>query len=446
MNVIICGAGEVGRHTAEVLARQGENITIVDLSGAKLAELEDTLDVRNLEGNATHAEVLAEAGCARCDLFIAATNIDEVNLLAATVAKGVGAAMTIARVHHSAYFERRGLAYDKYLGIDHLVCPEYVTAQAIASTLRSPGALAIERFARGRIELQQITVAASAQAVGKPLAQLKMPAATRIASIEREGTAFLPDSATQLQPGDIITLIGDTAAVTEALRLMQSDRQGRRRVIIYGGSTLAVWLCRAMRSRLFSIRLLVPERARAEELAEKLGWVTVIRADATDPTVMEQERADQTDVFVAVSDDDEQNILLAARAKSLGARYVISVVQRPTYLHLIEHVGIDRAFSPRVTAANEVLRLIEQGPLRHLASLAAGIADVYEVRVPAKAANVVSRPLREVKFPPKTMIAAIQRGEDVHVPSADDMINPGDIVVVIGPSNIDRQLRKTFNL
>ena len=148
MNIVICGAGEVGRHAAEVLGANGNNITVLDQDPDRLDKLRDVLDVRFLRGNGTHGDVLLEAGCNMSDLFIATTNQDEINLLAASIAKGMGAGKTVARVHHRAFFERRGLEYDRYLGIDHLVCPEYSTALAIAQNLRSPGAMAVERFAR----------------------------------------------------------------------------------------------------------------------------------------------------------------------------------------------------------------------------------------------------------------------------------------------------------
>lgn len=445
MNIIICGAGEVGRHAAEVLAADGNSITIIDNDAGKLAELEDAMDVRSLLGNGTQADVLIEAGVGKADLFLAATNIDEINLLSASVAKGVGARRCIARVHHSAFYEKRGLDYDRYLGIDHMVCPEYATAVAIAQTLRSPGALAVERFARGRVEMQQLPIGADAPAVGKPLLALDLPGHTRVASIERGGAAFIPDGQTEVQAGDVVTLIADVDVFAKAAKVFDPDAGRRRRVIILGGTSMGVWLCRALQSRMFSVRLIESDRARAEELAAKLDWVTVLCADLNDTNVLEEERTDQADAFVALTKDDESNLLGAAHAKSLGAKSAFAVLQRPTYQHLLGHVGIDRAFSPRAVAVGQILQLIEDEPVRVLAELAHGIADVYEVRVPASAADVINRPLREVQFPGKTIIAAIQRGDDAHVPSADDTIMADDTLIIIGPGGMTKQLRAIFN-
>jgi len=446
MNIIICGAGEVGRHAAEVLGEAGHNVTIIDQSQAKLAALEEVMDVRNLLGSATHVDTLLEAGCDRADLFIAATNVDEVNLLSASLASGVGAERTIARVHHRAYLETKGLSYARHLGIDHLVCPEQTTATAIAQSLRSPGAIAVERFAKGRIELQQIPVSANAPTVGKQLMAVRMPASTRLAMIERDGETFIPDGTTSIHSGDVVTLIGEVAGIEVARQLFHTTRDRRNRVIIVGGTSMGVWLCRALNSRDFSIRLIEQDQKRAEELAGKLDWVTVLRTDPTEPDAFSDEQLSDCDAFVALTADDENNVLIAARAKSEGAKMVIAVQQRGTYLHLLSHVGVDRAFSPRTTAVTQILSLLDRGPFRRLTTLSKGVADVFEVRVPEKANGVTGRPLKDVKFPAGGMVAAIQRGDDVFVPGGTDAVNPGDAAIVIAPEGAAAELRKVFGV
>ncbi|MHC4107771.1 MAG: NAD-binding protein, partial [Planctomycetota bacterium] len=181
MNITICGAGQVGSKAAEALGAAGNDITVIDRDGARLRAVADSLDIATYCGNCAQADVLRETGIASADLLVAATDLDEVNLLTATIAKKLGAAKTIARVHHGPFFEQRGLNYEQDLSIDRLICPEYSTALAIASTLRNPGALAIENFARGAIEMQQFPVSKDAPAIGKPLAQLGLPSGSRLA-------------------------------------------------------------------------------------------------------------------------------------------------------------------------------------------------------------------------------------------------------------------------
>ena len=203
MNIVICGAGEVGSHCAEVLASQGHNITVIDQHTETLSALDDVLDVRNLMGNGAHADVLLEAGCAKADLVIAAMKSDEMNLLSGSIAKALGS-------------------------------------------------LAIEQFARGQVEMQQFPVSDSAKAVGSELASLKLPASSRLAAIERNGKSFLPDAQTVITQGDIVTLIGESTGFDKARKLFDTETDRNRRVIILGGTSQCVWVCRALKDRGFS--------------------------------------------------------------------------------------------------------------------------------------------------------------------------------------------------
>ncbi len=443
MKIIICGAGQVGTHAAEILTAAGNQITVIDLDPGRLQAVADIMDVATYTGNGAHADVLREAGCGSADLLLAATGSDEINLLAATVAKGVGVAKSIARVHHSAFFEQRGLDYQRYLSIDHLICPEYSTALAIASTLRNPGALAIETFARSTIQMQQFPVSEEAPAIGKPLAQLSLPAGTRLAAITRDRVAFIPDATSTVEAGDSVILVGNPVAFQEARKLFHDDKLGRRRVVLMGGTPMAVWLCRAIRDRNFSIRLFEIDRKRAEELADKLDWVTVIQADPTDRTVFDEEHLGQADIFVALRTDDADNIIASVLAKSMGMSQVISVVSGSTYLDLVYHIGVDRAFSPRVVAVEEIQRILDDRPLQQMSSLADGVVDAYRVRV-GENGQVVGKPLREVKLAPHWIVATIRRGGEAWVPSADDTLEPGDTALLVGRHGTEDELKDLF--
>lgn len=443
MNIVIAGAGEVGRHAAEVLAGAGNSVTIIERNPSVLRALEDQLDVRTLQGNCTHANVLQEAGVPKCGLYVAATESDELNLLSAYVAKGVGARKTVARVHHSVYFERRGLDYQKHFQIDELLCPEYLTAIAIAQTLRNPGALAIENFAAGNIEMQQLKVNGDVPAAGHVLADLKLPTGVRVALVVRQTESFIPTAATKIAEGDIVTIVGERSNFEAASRFFQKGETRRRNVVIMGATAMGVWLCRALRGRHFSVRLFGSDRERAEELSAKLSHVTVIDADPTDATVFDEEHIAQADAFVALTEDDEHNILAAAQAKSMGAKSAIAVLQRSTYLHLVEHVGIDRAYCPRFVAAREIQSLLDNGPVRVLVTLKDRIADMYEIHV-GKGAPAIGHPIREIKLPDPCILAGLQRGDDVHMPGAEDMLQAGDRLLAIGGHGLERPLTKLF--
>jgi trk system potassium uptake protein TrkA len=443
MKIIICGAGQVGTHAAEVLAGADHDITVVDNNAARLRAIADTMDVATCAGNAAQAEALREAGCEDADLVVAATDRDEINLLAAAVAKMVGAAKTIARVHHGSFFAGRGLDYEKRLAIDRLICPEYSTAFAIASKLRNPGALAIEDFARGAILMQQFPVAKDATAIGKPLSQLALKPGTRLAAITRNREAFIPDASSTVERGDTVILVGNKAAFQETRKLFHDDKLGRRRVVLMGGTSMAVWLARTLHDRNFSIRLFEINRTRAEELAEKLGWVTVIQADPTDRVVAEEEHLGQADVFVALRNNDEGNIIASVLAKIMGVTRVMTTVQSASYLDLVFHIGVDDAFIPAKEAAKEIERTLEESPLHQMSTLADGVVDAYQIRVNIKG-EVVGRRLKDIRLSPNWIVAAIRRGEKAWVPGAEDMLEVGDTALLIGKHGTERQLKKLF--
>ncbi len=443
MNIIIAGAGEVGGHAAEVLSANGHNVTVIDLDTVRLRALSEAIDVRTLVGSCSHFGVLKEAGAERCDLMLAATRIDEINMLSASVAKAAGAKKSIVRVHHTANYSLRKTSYAAQLGIDEMICPEHLTSLSIAQTIRNPGLIALEEFGRGQLLMQRLPVATGASAASKPLADLRLPPSTRIATVEREGAVFLAAASTKLFVGDIVTLIGENKNFDAARKIFSKEKEKCVHVAIMGETSTAVWLCRALKSRLFSVRVFVEHQDRAREISEKLAHVTVLDADPTDPTTFADEHIEKADVFTAVTEDDERNILACAQAKAMGVGKAVAVVQRAKYLHLFPHVGIDQAFSPRADAVKAILRLIDRGPIRSLATFAEGVAEVYELR-PSKRAKVLGNELRNVKLPAQTMIAAIRRGDDVYVPGADDQIAAGDTVLVIGPCGIADELRKTF--
>ncbi len=443
MKIIICGAGEVGSHAAETLVAKGTRIVVIDQDASRLAAIEESMDVATFRGNCAHAQVLLDAGCADADLVVAATSGDELNLLTASVAKGLGAKKSIARVHHSEYFEQRRFRYEEHLRVDRLICPEYSTAVAIARTLRNPGALAIEGLARGAIEMQEFPVSRKAPAIGKSLVDLALPRGTRLAVITRKGGSFIPEAATTIQEEDTVILVGNTSAFQDARLLFHDDKRPRQRVAFMGGTPIAVWLARSLRNRDFSIRIFETDRERAEELAEKLTWTTVINADPTDRIVFDEERLAELDVFIGVLNDDETNIIGSVLAKLRGVPTVITVVQHSKFLDVIFDIGIDKAFSPRIVAGNEIESVMDESPLRHLGSLAAGIIDVYRVRI-AEKASVLGRPLRDVKLSPAWVVAAIVREKHAFVPGADDLFEQSDTVLVVGRHGEERTLKRLF--
>jgi trk system potassium uptake protein TrkA len=444
LRIVVCGAGEVGTHIASILARQQHRVTVVDLDVTRTAALAEAFDISTLTGSCSDGEILVEAGVPEADLVVACTEQDEVNLLTAAIAKALGARRTVARVEHRVFFEAGGLDYQEALGIDGMICPDYSTAQAIARILRNPGALVIDDFGQDDIEIQEFLVSESAAAVGKSLANLKLPAGSLLVAVRKGAKASVPYATTVVSPGDSVVLAGNRDVFQEARRLFHESDSKNRQVVIMSGSPIAVWLCRALQDRHCRVRLFEPDRERAVELSSKLDWVTIIQDDVVDPSVFEEEKVGQADVFVACGDDDEQNILSCVWAKNNGTRTVVAVSGRSDYLRLLKQIGIDFAFSPRNEAADEIENFLHRSPLRTLATLADGALDVYRVPVGANS-KYIGIPLAEIERPSEWIIAAIRRGDECFVPTAGLSINAGDVLVISGTHKLHKELSTLFD-
>lgn len=443
MKIIICGAGEVGSHAAETLAAMGRSIVVIDTDPARLRDIEDTMDVATLTGSAADAKMLSEAGAKDAELVLAATDSDEVNLLTASIAKGLGARKSIARVHRRAFFSGETLHYDEHFGIDQLICPEYATSLAIARQLRNPGAVAIENFTRGKIEMQEFRASETGLAIGKRLADVHIPNGTRLALIKRGDEAYIPTAKSVVVAGDIVVLVGNAPVFEDARKQFQADKPPKLKVVLMGGPPMAVWLCQQLRGKEFSVRVFERDRIRAEQLAEKLDWVTVLNADPLDRAVFAEENLMQADVFISLLPNDEANIIGAVLAKTRGIEQVITVVQQSKFLDIIYDIGVDRAYSTRHVASEEIENVLDNRPLRHLGTLAEGHVDVFRVRVGEKS-KATGQALRDLSLSPDWVLAAIHRATDTFVPGADDTLEVGDTVLVVGKHGTESTLEKIF--
>ena len=443
MNIIICGAGKTGAHAAQTLAADGANVTVIDESQAALDALADSLDVATLLGEPAVAKNLVTAGVADADVVITATDVDEVNLLCASTASYLGADRTFAMVTHSTYLNRDILDYSKIFSIDSLICPSFSTARAIASHLRNPAALKVERLVGHTIELQQFEATKGAAGIGRHLSDVKLPGGARLAAITRDGVTYLPSGLSTVDVGDEVLLVANTDVFHDARRVFRTKDSGRRSVVIMGGSPVAVWLCRALHNRGFSIRLFETDTERANELAEKLSWVTVIQADPTDPNVFMDEHIENADAFVALT-NDEHNILSCAWAAGLGVHETYPVVSRKDYAPFVMAMGLTHTFSPSELAVAEIEKRLKRKQLTKIATLTGDEMAIYRVRV-GKNAPVIGKPLRDLELMPSCMIIVLEHDEHTGVvPSASEVLEERDVVFVVVREEFVDELRTLF--
>ena len=442
-NIIISGAGEVGRYTAEVLQKRGHSITVIDTSFQALKRLDNVLDARLLQGSACHGDVLEDAGVQDCDVFIAATNLDEINFLTAAIAKKMGADKVIARIHHKTFHRNDNVNYGEVFGIDSLICPEELTARAICAKLHDPGVAAVQRFAGEEIELHQFIVRHDSSAFHKPLKDLKLPPGTRIIIIRRGEQFVVPDKETVLARGDIVTMVGPTKGYGDVKKMFEPHKKEHYEIVISGASATAEWILNEIDRRLYSIRLFEGNLERAEDFATRYPEITVLNADPNESHVFEAEYLSEVSGFISAGDSEEFNILGSLQAKKNGVGTTFAVIHNSSHLSSLDGIGIDYPFSPRMEGAKELLRLIDDSSIKILASLEKGHVYVYELQV-AKGAAGAGKSLHEINFPRATIVAAIQREKKVIAPTPADVIEEGDQLIIMGPETMEKTLRKLF--
>ena len=430
MRIVILGAGTVGSSIAALCCREGHSVTVVDSRADHSARLNDTLDLKALTGSASQSSVLFSAGAMQADLVLAVTGNDEVNLIAASMSKAMGARRVVARVYAPVYHDLSTFDYTRHFQIDRLLSLEQLSAMQLARSIRQSGAVAVESFARGALEMREFVVRAKAAAADTPLKELGLPRGVRVGTILRNEVMKIAEADDVLAADDRITLVGRRDDIDQISDRFQNRPASKQGVVIAGGGETGLHLARILESGRFTVVLMEADAARCEFLASTLHHTTVINSDATRRDVLEEERVGSADVFVACTGDDENNILACVEAREIGTSSVMAIVGRPDYANLMGKLGIDRAVSPRDVTAQQVLGFLNEGPVISRTDLTGGEIVVLEIEV-LPDSPATEHVLAVVDFPAQCLIAAVMREDSVRVPGADDHLRPGDTVVAL---------------
>ena len=437
MKIVIIGAGEVGGHLSEVLSNSGHDVTVIEHDDQMAAKIHEEQNVRVLRGNGSSAKILHRAKAGECSYFLAMTSDDQVNLVSGSIAKKMGAETTIARIHEETYIDNKLFNYQLNFGIDLLVNPEALAAVELAKVIRNPGRVAVEHFARGKIEVQQIEVTAKAKAIGRNLKQLRLGEKTgvRIGLIRRRGSFLVPGAETVIEEGDRLTMFGDPQSLSEIKGKFSPKLRARTVfVALYGGSETNIALLRMLSNPRFHIRLIEPNRKICQNLAEQFPHITVVHGDATSLRVLEEERVGRADYFVAATKADEDNVMACLQTAQMGTKRLLLNINRSDYSEIINKfrlvLGIELAVSPRLATANEVLRTVNQTPWVELAPAPGGKGKIVELRVNPES-PCVGKPIKDLRLPGNTIIVALMHKFDAKVPGAGDVIIADDRIVAV---------------
>ena len=434
MKIIILGAGQVGSSVAENLVNDND-ITIVDTDVRRLQELQVRLDLRTVVGHASHPDVLNRAGAEDADIIIAVTNSDETNMVACQIAYTLFRTPTkIARVRANEYLTQKQLFGEEAFRVDVLISPEQLVTQYIQHLIEYPGALQVLDFAGGKVQLVAVKAYHGGPLVGHQLRALRdhMPGVeTRVAAIYRGGTSIIPQGDTVIEADDEVFFIAarnDCQKVMGELRRLDNPY---KRIMLAGGGNIGKRLAKALENN-YQVKLIEHNPGRARVIAEELDNTTVLQGDAADEELLLEEGIENIDIFCALTNDDEANILSAMLAKRMGARKVMSLINRTAYVDLVQSGPIDIAISPQQAMIGSLLTHVRRGDVAVVHSLRRGAAEAIEAVAHGdnKSSKVVGRAIEDIKLPPGTTIGAIVRGEQVIIVHHDTVIREEDHVIL----------------
>ena len=436
MKIIILGAGQVGLSMAEILSQENNDVTLVDDDLNRLEGIQDRLDLRTLEGSASHPNVLEQAGGADADLILAVTNHDEVNMAACQIAYSLfHTPKKIARIRSASYLSHPEIFCEKSIPIDVIISPEQIVTQQVLRLIEFPGALQVVDFAGGRIQLIGLRAYFGGPLVGHELGELRnhLPTvATRVAAIYRQNRAIIPRGNTIIEPDDEVFFVAAHENIRKVMSELRMVEKPGNRIMLAGAGNIGLRLAQTLEESRYQVKLIELNRNRARQVAERLDKTIVLHGNAADEELMLQENIEATEVFCSITSEDEANILSAMLAKRLGARRSMALVNRSAYVDLIEHSTLDIAISPSTVTVGALLTHIRRGDTVAVHSLRRGAAEAIETVAHGdeSSSRVVGRRIDEIQLPPGTTLGAILRKNEVIIARKDTVIKTEDHVIV----------------
>jgi trk system potassium uptake protein TrkA len=436
MKIIVLGAGQVGSTVAQSLASEDNDVTVVDTDANVLNDLQNRMDLRAVCGHASHPEVLRSAGAEDADMIISATNSDETNIVAIQIAYTLfRTPAKIARIRSQEYTQEKELFKNKHIPIDVLISPEQLVTDHIQRMIEHPGAIQVVDFAESLVRLVGVEVQEGAPMVGQPislLTQLTDGIDTRVSAIYRGEEIILPKGDTLVESEDIVFFMGERKHTGLVMEQFHHAQKSCKRIMIAGGGNIGLSLARKL-ERFYNVKIIEALEDRAEYLAETLSSAMVLHGDAANQDMLIDENIQDMDVFCALTNDDEANILSAMLAKRMGAAKIMSLINRPAYVDLVERDIIDVAISPQQITIGALLTHIRRGDVVAVHSLRKGSAEALEGVAHDDGENslLVGRAIGDVVLPDSATIGVIVRGDKVFIAHHDLVIEAEDHLIVL---------------
>jgi len=436
MKIIILGAGQVGISTAEILAKEDNDITLIDNVASQVEGLQDRLDIRTIVGSASHPSVLEQAGGPDADLILAVTDQDEVNMAACQVAYTLfRTPKKIARIRSVEYLTHREIFSDDSIPVDVIISPEQLITQHVLHLIEYPGALQVVDFAGGKIQLVGLKAYHGGPLVGRELRTIREDLPTveaRVAAIYRHDRPIIPEGDTIIEPNDEVFIVAAAPHIPIVMSEFCAVEAPVQNIMLVGAGKIGLQLARTLEQNNYQVKLVEHGAERARQVAEQLDATIVLRGDAADEDLMLQENIDAMDVFCSLTNDDEANILSAMLAKRLGAHRAMALINRSAYVDLIESSVLDVAISPSLITVGSLLTHVRRGDTIAVHSLRRGAAEAIETIAhgDATSSSVVGRRIEEISLPSGTRVGALLRNQEVIIPHHDTVIEAEDHVIL----------------
>jgi trk system potassium uptake protein TrkA len=453
MKVIVCGAGQVGYGIAERLAAEQADVSVIDVRPQLVKSITDSLDVRAFVGHASHPDVLAQAGAADADMIIAVTQADEVNMVACQVAGSLFNVPTkVARVRAQNYLAPhwRDLFTREHLPIDVVISPEIEVGETVLRRLEMPGTIDTVTFAEGRIIVAATTCEEDCPVVDTPLRQLTElfpDLAATIIGVIRDGRLFVPRRDDQLIVNDIVYFAAPKAHVRRALTIFGHEETPASRIVIAGGGNIGFYVAQRLEQAATKtkVRLVESGRERAVVVADQLKKAVVLHGSALDQEVLREADIEHADSMVALTNDDQVNVLACIMAKRLGAKRAMCLTNNRGYQQITRDLGIETYVNPRTVTISKILQHMRRGRIRGVYAIQDGAAEVIEAEA-LETSPLVGRPLRDLGLFDGMRIGAILRGNQVITPRGDTQIRAKDRIIVFAQADRVRRVEQLFRV
>jgi len=447
LKIIIVGAGEVGYHISQRLSEENQEVFLIDKDAEKIRRITENLDVQAILGSGTSPKILRASGIKEADMLVAATDSDEVNLFACLLAKNLNPyLLKVARVRSPEYLEEKELFSQEFLGVDRIINPVMAMVEQIRSLMMVPGASDVVDFEEGRVKLIGVTVKPDSPFVDRPLLSIRgVEGKVLVGAIVRGEQVSIPRGEDTIRANDLVYLVVKGNDVPYEFGFFREGEKEGGRVIIVGGGVTGSALAEVLEQTKMNVKVIEKDAQKCTALSEKLKKAIVLHGDGTDKDLLLEENIRDADFMVAVTGDEENNVLISLLAKGLGAKKTITRINKLSYIPLVSAIGIDTVVSTRLSAVRAILRYIRKGRIISAVPLKGEHAEAIEAEA-LETSDIVNVPLSQVKFPKGALVGAIVRGEEIIIPRGDSVIRPKDRLIILALQKVVPKLEKMLTV